>query len=145
MFSVISRTLVSGRVLPLCRDAVGEFYSPNQLGHRTPFGGKESYPSTAMQSMYSTYPSQLGHRTLFGGKESYPSTEMQSVYSTAAIVRFAEFERPYEKKTYRKTLPDFKHKMKLYWNIIIHWWQQLPDLKNECFYFTIFISNSNKF
>ena len=31
LFSVISRTLV-GWVLPLCRDAVGVFYSPSRLG-----------------------------------------------------------------------------------------------------------------
>ena len=29
LFSVISRTLVGGCVLPLCREAVGVFYSPS--------------------------------------------------------------------------------------------------------------------
>ena len=33
LFSVITRTLVGG-VLPLCRGAVGVFYSPSQLGKR---------------------------------------------------------------------------------------------------------------
>ena len=33
LFSVISRTLVGG-VLPLCREAVGVFYSPSWLGKR---------------------------------------------------------------------------------------------------------------
>ena len=32
MFSVISRTLVRGWVLPLCRGAVSVFYSPSRLG-----------------------------------------------------------------------------------------------------------------
>ncbi len=32
LFSVISRTLVGG-VLPLCREAVGVFYSPSRLGN----------------------------------------------------------------------------------------------------------------
>ena len=32
LFSVISRTLVWGWVLPLCRKAVGVFYSPSRLG-----------------------------------------------------------------------------------------------------------------
>ena len=31
-FSVISRSLVGGGVLPLCRGAVSVFYSPNRLG-----------------------------------------------------------------------------------------------------------------
>ena len=34
LFSVISRTLVGG-VLPLCREAVGVFYSPSRLGKIT--------------------------------------------------------------------------------------------------------------
>ena len=33
LFSVISRTLVGGGVLPLCRGAVGVFYSPSWLGN----------------------------------------------------------------------------------------------------------------
>ena len=32
MISVIFQTLVGGRELPLCRDAVGVFYSPRRLG-----------------------------------------------------------------------------------------------------------------
>ena len=39
-------------VLPLCRDAVGVFYSPSQLGHSL----EESNPSAEMQSMYSIAP-----------------------------------------------------------------------------------------
>ena len=31
-FNIISRKLVWGKVLLLCRDAVGVFYNPNQLG-----------------------------------------------------------------------------------------------------------------
>ena len=34
LFSVINRTLVRG-VLPLCREAVGVFFSPSRLGHPT--------------------------------------------------------------------------------------------------------------
>ena len=33
LFSVISRTLFGSRFLPLCREAVGVFYSPCQLGN----------------------------------------------------------------------------------------------------------------
>ena len=33
LFSVISRTLVVRGVLPLCREAVGVFYSPSRLGN----------------------------------------------------------------------------------------------------------------
>ena len=34
MFSVISRILIGGGVLPLCRGAVSVFYSPSQLGKK---------------------------------------------------------------------------------------------------------------
>ena len=34
VFNVISWTLV-GRVLPLCRDAVGVFYSPSRMGFQS--------------------------------------------------------------------------------------------------------------
>ena len=47
-FSVISRTHV-GEVLPLCRDAVGVFYSPSRLGHSL----GEAYPSAETQSVNS--------------------------------------------------------------------------------------------
>ena len=47
-----SRTL-AGRVLSLCKDAVGVFYNPSRLGHRGHSLG-ESYPSAEMQSVYST-------------------------------------------------------------------------------------------
>ena len=36
LFNIISRTLVVREVLPLCRDAVCVFYSPSQLGLKSP-------------------------------------------------------------------------------------------------------------
>ena len=123
LFCVLSRTHVGG-ALPLCRDTVGVFYSPSRLGQ--PCWGSltplqicsqyilqprpiwpvllgEPYPSSEMQSVYSTAPADLAG--LVGGAlpicryasgvfyspsqlgqswwEAYPSAEMQSVYSTA--------------------------------------------------------------
>ena len=50
-------------VLPQGRDAVGVFYSPNQLGHRTLVIAKGSYTWAEMQSVYSTAPTDwaTGH------------------------------------------------------------------------------------
>ena len=58
------RTLIGG-VLLLCRDAVGVFYSPSWLGHRTLIGGVLPLCRDAVDVFYS--PSWLGHRTLIGG------------------------------------------------------------------------------
>ena len=75
------RTLVSGGVLTLSKDAVGLFYSPNRLG--------QSYQDTCFRwsltpLVYSTAPNDgpviLGHSFPVG---FYPSVKMQSVYSTA--------------------------------------------------------------
>ena len=71
---------LGGGVLSLCRNAVGVFWSPSRLGHRTLILG-ESYPSAEMQSVYSTVPAEWATGYSLG--ESYPSTEMQSVYSAA--------------------------------------------------------------
>ena len=56
-------------VLPLCREAIGLFYSPIQRGHSL----EMSYPSAEKQLVYSTAP----------WRESYSSAEVQSVYFTA--------------------------------------------------------------
>ena len=64
MFSVISRTLV-GRVLPICREAVGVFCSPNRLGHMTLFRGVLPLCREAVGVFCS--PNRLGHMTLFRG------------------------------------------------------------------------------
>ena len=72
------RTLI-GEVLPLCKDAVGVFYSPADWATGHLLGG--SYPS-AIGVFYSL--NWLDHRSLFRGG-SYPSAEMQSVYFTASI------------------------------------------------------------
>ena len=106
LFSVINRTLV-GRVLPLCRDTVSGFYSPNWLGNRILVVG-DGNSSADMLFVYSTASadwaigyslrgvlplcrdavgvfyslSWLGNKTLVEG--SLITAEMQSVYSTAS-------------------------------------------------------------
>ena len=57
------RTLV-GEVLPLCRDAVTVFYSPNRLVHRTLVGEVLPLCRDAVTVFYS--PSRLNHWTLVG-------------------------------------------------------------------------------
>ena len=56
LFCVISSTLISstliGGVLSLCREAVGVFYTPSRLGHRSLFVGG-SYLSAEVHSVYS--------------------------------------------------------------------------------------------
>ena len=44
-----------GGALLLCRDAIGVFYSPSRLNHRT-FVGQSSYPSAEMKTVYSIAP-----------------------------------------------------------------------------------------
>ena len=63
LFSVISRVLFGG-VLPLCRDAVGVFYSPSRLGYRIFVGVFLPFCWDAA-SVFCT-PSRLGHRILVG-------------------------------------------------------------------------------
>ena len=71
-----------GRVLPLCRDAVGVFYSPNRLGHRTLVW--EGLTPLQRCSRRILQPKSTGPQdTCLGG--SYPPAEMQSAYSTAQI------------------------------------------------------------
>ena len=59
---IISRTLVGG-VLPICRYAVGVFYSPRRLGR---LFGVGSYPSADVQSVYSTAPVDLASSLEWG-------------------------------------------------------------------------------
>ena len=66
----VTRHLLVGGVLPLSRDAVGVFYSPSRLDHKTLIGGG-SFLSPEMQSVYSTAPADWVTGHLFGG-ESYP-------------------------------------------------------------------------
>ena len=54
---LVSYPLVEG--LPLCREKVGVFNSPNRLGHSLE---RESYPWAEMQSMYSTAPTDWATR-----------------------------------------------------------------------------------
>ena len=54
-FSVISKTLVSGD-LPLCREAVSVFYSPNLLVSYPGHSLAGTYLSAEKQSVYSTAP-----------------------------------------------------------------------------------------
>ena len=61
LFNVISKTMIV-EVLPLCRDAVGVFYIPIQLGHLIGWG------LTPLQLMYSTSPSNWA----ISLGESYP-------------------------------------------------------------------------
>ena len=65
---------LTGEVLPLCKDSVGVFYSPNGLG--SPWGSLTPLQrcSRCILQPQQTRPS-LG--------KSYPSAEIQSVYSTA--------------------------------------------------------------
>ena len=72
------RTLV-GDVLPPCWDAVGVFYSPRQLGHRILVVGV--LPSAEMQSVYSSATANWDTEQSLG--KSYPSAKMQLVYSAA--------------------------------------------------------------
>ena len=94
-----------GEVLLLCREAVGVFYSPNRVVHRTLAGEvlslaeeqsvyftapadcasglslKESYTFTVKQSVYSNpHPTDWATRHSFGW-ESYPSAEKQPIDS----------------------------------------------------------------
>ena len=66
--------------LPLCRDAVGVFYSPNQLDHRTLFGGSLSSLQRCSRCILQPQPT-WPQDTLWG--KSLLSAEMQSVYFTA--------------------------------------------------------------
>ena len=74
----LSRTLVEGLVLPLCREAVGVFYSFIRLGHMSLVRGRVLPLCGDAVGVFCSL-SRLGHRTCFGG--SNPSAEMQSVYS----------------------------------------------------------------
>ena len=66
-------------VLPLCSDAVGVFYSPSRLDHRTLDEGV--YLSAEMQSVYSTAP--VDWTTGHSMKEYTPSAEMQLLHFVA--------------------------------------------------------------
>ena len=75
-----TRTLIE-RVLPLCRDAVGIFYSLSRLGHQDTYW--ESLTPLQRCSRHILQPQPTGppgHLL----RESYPSAEMQSAYSTAS-------------------------------------------------------------
>ena len=71
-----------GGVLPLCRDEVSVFYSPNLLGHRTLVGCCLT-PFAEMKSVYSIALIYWPQDTCW--VVSYPFAEMKSVYSTALI------------------------------------------------------------
>ena len=62
--------LFDGRVLPLCREAVGIFYSPSRLGwdssvSHTGHSLRESSRSTEMQSVHFTLPTDLTNYTMW--------------------------------------------------------------------------------
>ena len=63
--SVYSTAPVVEGVLPLCRNAVGVFYSPSRLGHRTLVEGVLPLCSNAVGVFYSL--NRLGQRTLIRG------------------------------------------------------------------------------
>ena len=70
------------RVLPLGRDAIGVFYCPSRLGHKTLVGGG-SYPFAEKLSVYSAPPAEWATGNFTG--ECYPLAEKQSVYSAAQV------------------------------------------------------------
>ena len=59
-------------ILPLLRDAVGVFNSRNRLDYRTLDWGWESYPSSEMQSVYSTAATDWTTGHLIGGGNLTP-------------------------------------------------------------------------
>ena len=62
--NLATKTLI-GKVLPLCRDAVGVFCSPSQLGHQDTHW-ESLTPSAEMQLVYSAAPANLATKTLIG-------------------------------------------------------------------------------
>ena len=69
--------MVSGRVLPLCRDAVGVFYSPSRLGQLLLW--VRVFLGTISMKVYSTFPkapSSCHHILDIRWKGSYPSVDV---------------------------------------------------------------------
>ena len=84
------RTPVEG-VFLLCRDAVGLFYSPSRLGHWTLFGGVLLFCRDAVGLFYS--PSRLGHWTLFGGVLLFCRDAVGLFYSPSRLGHWTLFGR----------------------------------------------------
>ena len=79
----VTRTLV-GEVIPLCRDAVGVFYSSSRLGHPdTRWGSHTPLQKCSRCILQLQQTGPPGHSL----EKSYPSAEMQLVYSTAPADR----------------------------------------------------------
>ena len=75
---------LEGGVLLLCRDAVGVFYSPSWLDHRSLVGGW-SFTPLQRCSRCILQPQLTGPQITRWRVEFYSSAEMQSVYSTTPI------------------------------------------------------------
>ena len=94
LMSYLGHSLVGGGILPLCREAVGAFYSPSQLGHMI-FVVVGSYLSAEKQSVYSIAPADwaiiLFNSTIY-------SSVFQNIYKQWGRIifylRFCNFSTP---------------------------------------------------